>query len=1405
MSTYVLKLSDPQATLENVGGKGMSLAKMINVGFPVPDGFHITTEAYRQFVQVNELQKKIITALKDVDTSLPASLETAATTIGRLFADASIPKEITNAIRDFYLTLDTSHLTSVAVRSSATAEDLPEASFAGQQETFLNIRGEAALLDAVKKCWASLWTARAIAYRIKNNIDQNTVALAVVVQEMVDAEAAGILFTANPINGHRDEMAINAAWGLGEAIVGGLVSPDTIIAEKETGKVKSYEVAEKTVITVRTEKGTSEEPLNDARRSSKVLNEAQVSELVNIARKIESHYGRPQDIEWCQSDGKFFIVQSRPITAMAEVPIEWMLPNPKGIYMRTSIADLMPSPLSPLFATWAMPTLTDQMKPLCTRMGLGEPVWPENFYTSINRYAYVNVGYPPKTWLWMIFRMLPAYPRLLRNMVPIWRDELHPEYHDLVDKYRAKDAGTMTTGELWQDAQAILGAAMYYAGGLLYATMGASAGSEGLLTQVYNKFAKQEDDPEANTLLMGWDNIPVRSEKSLYDLAMWVREDDKLSEYIINTKSHQLAGILEKADSVPVFSFPEFTSRFKTHLENFGHLVFQMDFAEPLPRDHPEMLLETIKMYLRGQGVDPHERQRASEEKRIQTAETMLNRLKGFKRWAFIKALNWGQSMAQVREDALAEIGLGYPILRTMLHELGDRFVTAGAIQQADDIYWLEKTEVEACVHNLEQGTEMKNLSVCVEERKVFNKRIGQDAPPTMMPMRKKYLGIDTKVWLAESESNRTGNILKGVSTSAGKVTATACVLRGPEDFGKMSAGEVLVAGTTTPAWTPLFAMASAVVTDIGGPLSHGSIVAREYGIPAVMGTGVATRRIQSGQIITVDGTKGEVILEISEQEGQAESPAPLEWKLPQRRAVLARGSFAEFVPEPVSPLFATLAVPIACKSTRDLMSEFGIKGDNNYLFEVLNNYVYVGFVITPSFIWQMLKASSQMLGPIMRTAAQRAMKAREQFVGVVHKWQVRDVSTLTPSELLAGTREIFTETALFYNMAQSGTIPTAMMREVAFSSVYRMLVKRKSDPKAEVFVFGAENLVIRSEKALFDLAMWAKEQPELADYLARTPADEICGALHTDLQPAPAMDEFASHFDSYLREYGHAIYDLDFAKPTPEEDPMPLIETLKVYLTGQNNPYERQQAALDLREKAADTITKRLDPLRRSWFIKLLKSAQETAHMREDSIADMGLGHPQIRRMLSGLGERLAVHGAILNADDIYWLEAQELDVLTVSLEQGKMMKNFSAEVESRKAKWEAMRHIVPPNTLPKVSWLSKFYADNEQTSETIKGFGASTGKVTARACVMLGPEDFGKMHSGDVIVAGITTPAWTPLFVRASAIVTDIGGPLSHSSIVAREYGIPAVLATGVATRRIHDGQTITVDGGAGKVSLN
>lgn len=1412
-----LSLSDPSATLENVGGKGLSLAKMIGAGFPVPDGFHITTEAYRQFVAENELQPKILAALRMADASLPATLETASNTIREFFDHSHIPADLSEAFVDAYLTLGEEHAV-VAVRSSATAEDLPEASFAGQQETYLNIHGIDEVLDAVKKCWASLWTARAIAYRNKNNIDQSVVALAVVVQEMVNAEAAGILFTANPINGRRDEMVINAAWGLGEAIVGGLVSPDTIVADKATGEIKQYDVAEKTVITVLTEKGTREEKLEETRRRSKVMNEAEVVELVNIARRIESYYGKPQDIEWCRADGRFFIVQSRPITAMAESPIEWTPPNPKGVYMRTSVVDLMPSPLSPLYITWAIPVLREQMKPLSARLGMGLPVLQEDYYIAINGYAYMNAAFPAKAWWWILTGMLPAYPRLLRRMVPFWRDELHPEYQAAVAKYQDRDCEKMSAGELWQEAQEILTAAMYYATGLLFATMGASAGSEGLLTRVYNKYARQEGDPDATALLMGWDNIPVRSEKSLYDLAMWARENDELAKYLLETPTGELTAKYAKSAkenqikrlgdlsglSGSKSDWDEFVSRFESHLDQFGYLVFQMDFAEPLPRDHPELLLETIKMYLRGKGTNPHERQRASEEKRIQTAETMRNHLKGFKRWAFLKALNWGQSLAEVREDALAEIGLGYPILRAMLRELGNRFVAADVIGLSDDIYWLEKVEVETCVRKLEHGDQLENLSACVAERKAFNKKAGQETPPPMMPMKKKYMGIDTSVWLAEAESNRTGNVLKGVPTSEGKVTAPARVLRGPEDFEQMRPGEVLVAGTTTPAWTPLFAMASAVVTDIGGPLSHGSIVAREYGIPAVMGTGVATKRIQSGQSITVDGTKGEVILKSTEQDRVAQPEAPIEWKLPHPKAVLARGSFAEFVPEPVSPLFATLAVPIARRESLKLMGSIGFGGEDSYLFSVLNDYVYVGFIFTPKMIWAMTKASFTMIGPMMKSVRQRAMTAREKFLTTVQKWEVLELDSLAPSELLAGAREIFTETAAYYTMAQSGTIPVAMMREAFFSAFYNRLIKRKGDLEASKFLFGTENHAMRAEKALFDLTMWAKEQPELADYLTRASANEICAALRADLPPAPVSKEFVTRFEQYLHQFGHAIYDLDFSKPTPADDPEPLIETMKVYLSGKNNPYERQGAALKLREEAMGSISKRLGSWRRRQFLKLLNQALDAAPLREDSIADLGLGHPQIRHLLGELGKRFVAGGAIPSVEDVYWLEAEEVDAMAIALGKGEVLKNFSEDIARRKAKWEAMRHVIPPTTLPKVSWMAKFFPSNEGTGNTIKGFAASAGKVTARACVMLGPEDFDKMQSGDVIVAGITTPAWTPLFARASAIVTDIGGPLSHSSIVAREYGIPAVLATGVGTRRIRDGQTITVDGSAGTVTL-
>jgi rifampicin phosphotransferase len=863
MKPYILPLSDPQANLETVGGKGMSLARLAQAELPVPGGFHITTQAYHQFVSANHLQPGILAALDDVDASRPATLEEASRAIRRLFAGASIPAELATAIVDAYATLPGSN-PPVAVRSSATAEDLPEASFAGQQETYLNISGADHVLAAVKNCWSSLWTGRAISYRLRQNIPPESVALAVVVQLLVNAEAAGILFTANPLNARRDELVINAAWGLGEAVVGGAVTPDTITVGKADGKVLRRETAEKQVMTARTESGTQEQPVPDSLKSVPVLTDEKATELANLGCQIEDLYGLPMDIEWALADGHFTILQARPVTALGEAPLEWKLPRPKGVYMRTSVVDLMPDPLSPLFATLGIPALIAQMYPLGKKVTRVQPSLPEDYYTVINGYAYLGAGFSFRNWLWMIFGMLPAYPRMLKQVLPLWRDEVHPKYKQAIAARHDLDIEAMTSAELWAEVKTLVDEASYYTCALLFATMGASAGSEALLTQLYQKMVRREGDPPAQAMLMGWDNLPIRAEKSLYDLARFCRERPLLAAHLLDEPSTALADELEgrrAPEGVDAGDWEPFRQRFAEHMDAFGHMVFDLDYAKPLPRDHPEPALEAIKMYVRGEGSNPYDRQRQSQERRIQTTQLALSRLKGVRRWIFTKSLNWGQSLAAVREDALADIGLAYPLIRRILATLGARLMKAGALQEASDIYWLEKEEIEPAVAQVEQGKMLESQAALVAERKAFWKKAKSTTPPPMMPPKKKYLGIATSTWLAEDEGNQAETALKGVPASPGKITAPACVLHGPEDFDQMRPGDVLIAGTTTPAWTPLFAMASAVVTDIGGPLSHGSIVAREYGIPAVMGTGVATRRIADGQTITVDGDAGTVLL----------------------------------------------------------------------------------------------------------------------------------------------------------------------------------------------------------------------------------------------------------------------------------------------------------------------------------------------------------------------------------------------------------------------------------------------------------------------------------------------------------------------------------------------------------------
>jgi pyruvate,water dikinase len=874
----ILPLSDPQASLDLVGGKGASLARLTREGLPVPDGFHISTTAYWKFVDANDLGPGILTALGDADPAQPESLERAAEGIRALFEAAVIPDELAGAIEEGYLGLSDvgpnasgdphggrqhGPAVPVAVRSSATAEDLPEASFAGQQDSFLNVSGVSAVLEATKKCWRSLWTARAIGYRLRQGIDQGSVSLAVVVQLMAPAEAAGVLFTANPLNGRRDEMMISAAWGLGESVVGGTVTPDTLILDKADLRVVSRQTGDKKVMTVQVVGGTEERPVPERLQTAPVLDDESAGALARYGLQIEDSFEMPMDIEWVFSDGAFSIVQARPITALPELsakePVEWKLPDHANRALRNNIVELMADPLTPLFETLGLKSINASLRRLLSRfMGHAE-LMPEEIILSVNHYAYYNGSLTLRQIGGILLRSVGIARRMFTGVEERWH-QARPQYAAAVASVERSAWREAPSVAILNGVSDLMEAVIDFYGTLLGGVIPAAWISEGIFTAVYKLLIRGKNDPSPATFLLGFDSAPILAEKALYDLASWARDETHLAPYLVDTPASRLADHLEQRQTPSGLGPDEWRSwrgRFQAHLETHGHAIYNLDFANPVPADDPEPLLETCRLFLRGAARNPYERQQAAADRRERATREVLGRLRGLRLKLFQKTLLAAQKYAPLREDGLAEIGLGYPLLRRMLLEVGRRFTEAGMVENPAHIFWLEHEEVASAAQRWDREVPSPSLAERIPERKAAWRAASRVAPPLMLPQIRLF-GLD----LAKLRKPRAdGDRLKGVAASPGRVKAAARVLHGPGDFDQMQVGDVLVAAITTPAWTPLFVRASAVVTDVGGPLSHGSIVAREYGIPAVLGTGAATARIHDGQEITVDGDEGLVYL----------------------------------------------------------------------------------------------------------------------------------------------------------------------------------------------------------------------------------------------------------------------------------------------------------------------------------------------------------------------------------------------------------------------------------------------------------------------------------------------------------------------------------------------------------------
>jgi len=859
MPQFVLHLAEPAATeLELTGGKGSSLARLAAEGLPVPGGFHVTTAAYRAALAGGP-QRAVVDAARGVDPDRPETHEAAAARIAEVFAALKIPPAVADAVRAGYAGLRAEGAASgtgeavVAVRSSATAEDLPGMSFAGQQDSFLDVRGEEALLRAVRDCWASLWTARAIGYRARHGITAEDVSLAVVVQHLVDADAAGILFTLDPTTGARDHVLINAAWGLGEAVVGGQVTPDTFTVARVGGAVERT-LGTKEVRTVRTGHGTREEPVSAELRDLPSLTDEQAAGLAALGLRAEELYGAAVDVEWAVRDGAPYILQARPVTGAAgegAVPEVWN-DSLLGDYLWTSanLGEAIPSVMTPL--TWSLVQVFMENAMIAT--GLPHPLYGNiggRFYMNLSVIETVGRAFgmqritdeanreifgrlpgqveeipviPMSRWA-LVRAVVPAAVRGRRALAADVRRLpgflASAEQRGTGLRERAGSAqGTAELSRLWRDE---LRPHLVEASRMLRAA-GKQDGNALVLMRRRLRALLGDADTNALTSGLGSADAGLASLEPLLGLEQVAR------------------GELDK----------------ETYVRRFGHRApDEFEVSVPRPAEDPAWLDRQLAAR-DTTDVDAllarQEQARADAWQRLaarapNTVETLRRRLA---RWA---------RTASDRESARSEVVRAFWALRAFA-------VRAGELTGlGDDIFYLHEDEL-ARVLDATAGTgEPSTVPVDAVRRRRATYDQYRNLPVYPAVIRGRF---DPLRWAADparrgdlydehGTQRQASDVVTGFPGAVGIVEGTVRVAASVDDAAALLPGEILVTTVTNVGWTPLFPRAGAVVTDVGAPLSHAAIVARELGIPAVVGCGDATMRLRTGDRVRVDGEQGTV------------------------------------------------------------------------------------------------------------------------------------------------------------------------------------------------------------------------------------------------------------------------------------------------------------------------------------------------------------------------------------------------------------------------------------------------------------------------------------------------------------------------------------------------------------------
>ncbi len=843
--------TDPEV-LATVGGKAAGLATLIAGGLPVPAGFCLTTSAYREFVAAADLSPQIAAALGD-----PALAIDLAGVVGA----AEVPPALAAEIAAAYGALSSDGVpVAVAVRSSATAEDLPGASFAGQQDTYLAVTGTAAVIESVRRCWGSLWNDHAVAYRRRAGIEgADEVAMAVVVQRLVDADAAGVCFTADPVTGVREHVVINATWGLGEALVGGEVTPDLVVVDARTGATVRNAVATKHVMTVRTASGTELRDVPAALRDAAVLSASDVATLLDHARAVQRLFGVPMDIEWARADHAVWILQARPITSLPDdlMGLEWS---------RDMLIERYPDPVTPF--TWSIvsdtffTSLDRCVRDLGGSFPAGVPL-----VRRLRGCVYLNVdafqqgmgslGFRPpvdrgdRTDVVSSGRTAREGVAALRRLARLVRLVLgtHRDWDRRLPAYRT---ATLQAREIrWADLTARgLRDALLNQGALVTPMLDNHARSIvagdvtlQLLRWLTTHWLTDVDGHAVLTLLSGLSgNITVETNHELWRLADHVRRHPGVAALVA-------AGVPTRADLAEVEGGPEFADRFEAFLTTYGHRSPRYEARHPTWSEDPAAVVTLLRLLLAG-GADPRESEAAAARTRESFTAAARRRLPLPKRVVFDAVLSLTQTYFRLRENQQFHLVLGNPAMRAMLAEIGVRLVRRGHLASAGDVYLLERDEIAALLGGLDDPGDPAGARATRALIAARTAELERHAA-TRAPRR-----LGGSLPAAPTE---VGLVRHGTPASRGTATGRARIVRGPQDFGSVRPGEILVAPATTPAWTPLFGLVAGLVTEHGGLLSHSSVVAREYGLPAVVGVPDALAFIPDGAEVTVDGESGAV------------------------------------------------------------------------------------------------------------------------------------------------------------------------------------------------------------------------------------------------------------------------------------------------------------------------------------------------------------------------------------------------------------------------------------------------------------------------------------------------------------------------------------------------------------------